>query len=138
MSTQVPRQRESAGIKQADFVPVDEPRAMDAEKLNACRETRACAPGDAPDGRTAVYAVAHRQGVQQNHTTDDETEAMNVLYLTADGTHACERWYPREGPADFSNVDRAFGARDEDLSPVGPNVDNRWTHYPAQHPEVQG
>lgn len=67
----------------------------------------------------AVFAVAHQQGIVQRDADAYEREAMNVLYLTADGEHACERWYLGTEPTTFSEVDRAFPVDTHTLEPTG-------------------
>ena len=121
-------------IDKADerFVPVSAPSSITAEKLLEATDVHA----DVDDDQETVFAVAHQQGVVQRDADKYEREAMNVLYLTADGEQAVERWYLGVGPDDFSDVDRAFVVDEADLEPTGINA-RCFSPIVQTHPEVQ-
>lgn len=113
------------------FVPNDAPAPMTPAKLIACHDVH----GSADEGEVAVFAVAHQQGVFQNTQREEEDEAMCVLYLTADGEQACERWFRGADPEHFEDVDRAFIATESEVSPVG-EMGKRFAPVVREHPEV--
>ena len=121
------------GIDNTRFVPLDAPAPMTHAKLLDCNDVHA----DVGAGEAAVFAVAHRQGVVQRDADEFECEAMCVLYLTADGERAVERWYHEVAPDEFERVDRAFVAPLDDLMPIGPNA-RRFAPIVRRHPEVDG
>ena len=114
------------------FVPVSAPSPMITEKLLEATDVHA----DVDDDQEAVFAVAHQQGVVQRDADEYEREAMNVLYLTADGEQAVERWYLGAGPEDFLDVDRAFVVDETDLEPTDINA-RRFAPIVQTHPEAQ-
>ena len=132
MMAKTQRTQERIGTEER-FVGVGAPAPMTTAKLVECNDNH----DDVDAGREAVFAVAHRQGVVQNDADEREREAMNVLYLTADGTRACERWYLGAGPEDFREVDRAFPADEPELEPAGENA-RRFAPIVREHPEVEG
>lgn len=122
------------------FVQLTYPMRLEADDLNECNEERIEATDtDAiPDGEVAVFAVAHCQGIIQNDTTQQECEGMAVLYLTADGTGACMKQYAREGPEDFSAVDRAFVVSEAHVDPApDAKVPRSIKRNVRRHPEVR-
>ena len=130
MSTKTLQRKESTGSEER-FVGVSAPAPMTVEKLLECNDVH----DDVDDGEAAVFAVAHRQGVVQNDAEEYEREAMNVLYLTADGERACERWYLGAGPEGLSEVDRAFPADESEMEPTGERA-QRFAPIVQDHPEV--
>lgn len=119
----------SSGTDREQFSPVGAPAPMTTEKLRACHDVH----DDVDADQAAVYAVAHRRGVVQNLATQTEYEALNVLYLTADGEQACERWYAR--PDGFEAVDRAMVVDVAELEPAGEPA-KRFAPIVTEHPEV--
>ena len=105
---------------------------MTTEKLLQCNDVHG---SDDEDGKVAVFAVAHQQGVLQDFERETDRDAMAVLYVTADGERACERWYPKVLDGEFWQVDRAFIADEENLDPIGENG-RRWAPIAQKHPEV--
>jgi len=107
---------------------------MTRTKLDACRdpETNLFEIADA-DERVA-FAVAHRTGVAQDHTAQTEREALAVLYLTADGEQAVERWVWAAGEQ-FERVDRAIVAPADALEPTDART-KRFAPIVREHPET--
>ena len=114
------------------FVPVSAPSPMTTEKLLEATDVH----DDVGTSEAAVFAVAHQQGLVQLDADEYECEAMNVLYLTANGKQAVERWYLSDGPEDFSSVDRAFVVDEADLMPTGKHA-RRFAPITRRHPEVE-
>lgn len=102
---------------------------MTEEKLDLCED----APDlDAGDGEVPVYAVAHRRGVVQNTARRREYEALAVLYVTADGERAVERWVT---PAELSATARALCVDESALSESGEGA-RTYAPIARKHPEV--
>jgi hypothetical protein len=89
---------------------------MTAEILQKCTDTDV----EADNGEALVYAIAYHIGVYQNLTSHWDTEAMNVLYLTADSKQAIERRYL--SPGSVNDIDRMMIVREADLYPTGENA----------------
>lgn len=131
MSTMEPTgENPTDGTDARRFAPTGAPAPMTDAKLARCRDR----DGDEPDAaERAVFAVAHQAGVVQDDTREREYEAVSVLYLTADGEHACERWYAH--PDGFDRVDRAFVVDASELEPTGEHA-RRFAPIVQHHPEV--
>jgi len=135
MSTTNPTVKEHVGLAaEDDYVPVEPPAPMTVEKLIECNDVH---DSDDADDERAVFAVAHQQGVVQNVREEREHEVMGVLYVTADGEQAVERWYHGVTPDHFEEVDRAFVAHVDALEPTGDRA-RQFAPVVHKHPEVDG
>ena len=132
MSTTTPTVDKRTDKTDERFVPIDAVAPMITEKLVECNDVH----DSADAGEAAVYAVAHQQGVVQRDVDEYEREAMNTLYMTADGEQAVERWYLGEGSEDFSAIYRAFVVDEVKLTPTG-KAARRFAPITRWHPEVE-
>ena len=132
MSTTTPTVDKRTDKADERFVPVGAPAPMTTEKLVECNDVH----DSADAGEAAVYAVAHQQGIVQSDVDEYEREAMNTLYMIADGEQAVERWYLGDGPEDFSAIDRAFVVDIDELTPTG-KAAQRFVPITRRHPEVE-
>lgn len=124
----------SSGTDRPDqFAPVGAPTPMTEADLRACAQPN----GPIAEDQRAVYAVARRTGVVYNAAAGREYEALNVLYLTADGEQAVERWYARTSPDALDAVDRAMAVDEAALTPAGEPA-RRFAPITQRHPEVEG
>jgi len=116
------------------FSPVAPPRPMTEPKLAACRQPDRNLFELAAADETVVFAIAHRHGIAQNFADERERAAQAVLYATADGEHAVERWVDsHEGS--LSEVDRAMVVQETALSPAD-GAAKRFAPVARRHPEV--
>jgi hypothetical protein len=131
MSTTQPTHEGSTDPENRRIVTPNAPAPMTAEKLAQCADPDHL---DVDADERAVYAVAHQQGVIQWLDDRREYEAMGVLYVSADGERAVERWY-RAAAGEFGAVERAFVADASELSPTG-DAAKRYAPVVQRHEEV--
>ena len=128
MSTKTPNGNKARGT---EFQPVDSKTIFDADDLAALRTPDDIATDD--DTRLC-FAVACRHGLVQDFERETEHEAHCVLYLTADGEYATERWV--RGPADdCSNIKRVI-AQPVSLLTEATGFADRIAPAVQRHPEV--
>jgi len=135
MSTQHPTLDKGSSAADAEqFAPVSPPSPMTESKLAECRQPdRNLFELSAADERV-VFCVAHRHGAVQDHIERSERAAHAVLYLTADGERAVERWV--SGPIDdLSAVDRAMIVPADALVEAD-RAAKRFAPIVHRHPEV--
>lgn len=128
--------RQDSGTDTGDarrFTPTRAPSPMTSEKLAECRTPH----GSIDEGERAVYAVAHQHGIVQDDPRGDEYEAEAVLYLTADGEQAVERWVAGTKHDVLAAVERAFVVDVAELEDAGDAV-QRFAPIVQRHPEVDG
>jgi len=117
--------------RRTEFQKVDSKTIFDADDLAALRTPDDIATDD--DTRLC-FAVAARHGLVQDFERETEHEAHCVLYLTADGEYATERWV--RGPADdCSNIKRVI-AQPASLLADATGFAKRVAPAVRRHPEV--
>lgn len=109
------------------YTPVSGVKDLDKDDL-----LRMQAPDALVEEGVGMYAVAARRGVMTLVDDGDQFEATVVLYLSADGRYARERFFRRG----LRSAPRACIIPEEQLSEAGPGARSRESLL-SNHPEVE-
>lgn len=118
---------------ETEFIALSDPNRLTAAQIDALDE-----PSDAPAaGETRYYAVARRDGcIRYGEGEYEVADGCSVLYLSADGSHAVERWYRVEAGS-FEGVDAVTNCDPATAEATGPAVRDGLRDALAAHHEVR-
>lgn len=128
MSTNAPQADKDQSNRTRHFVSLTTPTPISEGTLPRLAEPRT--NDVAGDGELA-FAVAHQHGIVQDVADQREYEALCVLFLTADGSRAVERWIPA-AKNQLERVPRVTRAPDDMLRQAAAGFADAL----ALHPEV--
>lgn len=134
MSTIQPNQEKPSRTER--FEPTGEPRPLTTDDLRELRQPERNLFEAAAAHESVAFAVAVRGGtlVTDTPTFEYDSDAVAVLYVTADGERVVER-HQQASPDDLRFVPRAVIAADRQLSAVDEHA-ARFAPVVQRHPET--
>jgi len=134
MSTQTPTADKPARTER--FEPTREPRPLTTDDLRELRQPQRNLYDAAAPHESVAFAVAVRGGTLVTETPmfEYDSDAVAVLYLTADGERVVER-HQQAHVDDLRYVPRALIASDRQFAPVD-EAAKRFAPVVQRHPET--